>query len=334
MKISVIVPIYNTEKYLHKCIDSILNQTFKDLEVILVDDGSTDSSGAICDEYSKKDNRVVVVHKPNGGLSDARNAGIDVAKGEYISFIDSDDFITQTMMETMYELAQKMGAEISITGRINRFEFNNREIVDFKLDEEKIYSKEEAVQQILIRNEIDVSVCDKLFKKTLFDHIRFPVGETNEDCAIIFRVILNARTLAHTSTADYYYCHRNNSISSSLNIKKMLFLLKNAEQNRQLIQTELPQLTTEAILYQVFANQIVYHNIAKSKTFFHKKISKDEKILMKKTRCFIRSNYRIIKKFGKYGKTEKMQLMLIKNNFYCLALKFYYLVVKKKKESK
>ena len=334
MKISVIVPVYNTGKYLNKCIDSILNQTFKDFELILVDDGSTDSSGAICDEYAKKDGRIVVIHKENGGLSSARNAGLDIVEGEYISFIDSDDFITETMLQSMLELAQKTGAEITITGRINKFELEDRETIGFKLDEEKIYSKEEAIEHLLLRKEIDVSVCDKIFKRALFDHIRFPVGETNEDCAIIFRVFLSANTLAHTNTADYYYCHRNNSISSTLNVKKMLFLLKNAEQNRELIQAELPQLATEATLYHAFANQIVYHNIAKMKIRFHKKISKDEKNLMKNAQSFIRKNYRIIKKFSGYGKADKIQLMLIKNNFYCLALKFYYIVAKKKKEIK
>lgn len=111
--ISVIVPVYNVEKYLSKCIDSILAQTYKNLEIILVDDGSPDNCPKICDEYAKKDNRIKVIHKENGGLSAARNVALDIAKGEYIGFVDSDDFIAEDMYEVLYNLAEKYNAEIS-----------------------------------------------------------------------------------------------------------------------------------------------------------------------------------------------------------------------------
>lgn len=330
MKISIIVPVYNTEKYLHKCIDSILNQTFEDFELILVDDGSTDSSRLICDEYAKKDERVVVIHKENGGLSSARNAGLDAAKGEYISFIDSDDFITETMMQSLLEHAQMANAEIAITGRINRYEFNNKETIAFKLEKGKIYSKIEAIEQLLLRKEIDVSVCDKLFKNIVFDDIRFPVGETNEDCAIIFRAFLKANVLVHTNTADYYYCHRNNSISNSLNVKKISFLLKNAEQNRQLIEHKFPHLANQAIAFESLSHQITYHNLIKNKILTRKKLSEEEKELLKSSKSFIKRNYRIIRKFACNGKKDKIQLMLIKSGLYGIALKFYYTITRKK----
>lgn len=111
--ITIIIPVYNVEKYLRECIDSVIAQTYKNLEIILVDDGSIDKSGEICDEYSKKDSRIRVIHKKNGGLSDARNVALDIAKGEYIGFIDSDDYIEKDMFETLYKLAEKYHAEIS-----------------------------------------------------------------------------------------------------------------------------------------------------------------------------------------------------------------------------
>ena len=112
--VSVIVPIYNVEKYLRKCVDSILNQTYKNLEIILVDDGSPDNCGNICDEYALSDSRIRIIHKKNGGLSDARNAGLDIARGNYILFVDSDDYIDETMVEKLYEALEKEKAEMSL----------------------------------------------------------------------------------------------------------------------------------------------------------------------------------------------------------------------------
>ena len=115
-KISVIVPVYKVEKYLNKCVDSIVNQTFTDIEIILVDDGSPDNSGKMCDDWSQKDRRIRVIHKENGGLSDARNRGIQESSGEYIIFIDSDDFIEPKMLEVLYNLATDHDADVAISG--------------------------------------------------------------------------------------------------------------------------------------------------------------------------------------------------------------------------
>ena len=117
--ISVIVPVYNVEEYLPKCIESIINQTYKNLEIILVDDGSTDNSGRICDEYAKKDDRIIVFHKENGGLSDARNCGIDAATGDWVQFVDSDDYIHQTMVEKMYSSCKRNQTKLAVCGRVD-----------------------------------------------------------------------------------------------------------------------------------------------------------------------------------------------------------------------
>lgn len=127
--ISIIVPVYNVEKYLKECIDSVISQTYKNLEIILVDDGSTDKSGEICDEYSKKDSRIKVIHKENGGLSDARNVALDIAKGEYIGFVDSDDYVEKDMFETLYKLAEEHNTEIS---SISFYKTLENEIIDVR----------------------------------------------------------------------------------------------------------------------------------------------------------------------------------------------------------
>jgi glycosyltransferase involved in cell wall biosynthesis len=121
-EISIIVPVYDVEKYLKKCVDSILNQTFKDFELILVDDGSPDNSGAICDQYAEKDSRVRVIHKENGGLSDARNAGIEVARGKYLGFVDSDDFVNEDMYKQLYTSIIENNADLSICGIFDLYE--------------------------------------------------------------------------------------------------------------------------------------------------------------------------------------------------------------------
>ena len=140
MKLSVVIPVYNVEKYLDKCVESIVNQTFKDLEIILVDDGSTDESGKMCDEWTEKDTRIKVIHKINGGLSSARNAGIKQAKGEYISFIDSDDFVEQDMYATMVEALDRTGKDIASCGRIVDL-WGEREKREFSLKSERIFFK-------------------------------------------------------------------------------------------------------------------------------------------------------------------------------------------------
>ena len=127
-KISIIVPVYKVEKYIHKCIDSILNQTFKDFELILVDDGSPDNCGKICDEYAKKDSRVIVIHKENGGLSSARNSGLDIARGDYIGFVDSDDYIENDMYELLYNLCEENNCDISSCSSI--IHFPNKKVIN------------------------------------------------------------------------------------------------------------------------------------------------------------------------------------------------------------
>lgn len=173
--ISVIIPVYKVEKYLDECIQSVINQTYKNLEIILVDDGSPDNCGKICDEYAKKDNRIKVIHKENGGLSSARNAGLDIARGEYISFIDSDDYVSKDFIKNMS--IQMANADLIICGMKNVYK------EDEKCDEkENVVIKNETLtfieaNQKLIKpkNEIYVTACNKLYRRELFDNLRFEI---------------------------------------------------------------------------------------------------------------------------------------------------------------
>lgn len=192
--ISVIVPIYNVEKYLNKCIESIINQSYSNLEIILVDDGSKDSSGIMCDSYILKDKRIKVIHKENGGLSDARNVGLDKAKGEYIVFIDSDDWIDEKMIEILYNIIKKNNSDISIC---DYFLAYNEEIQTQKEDIEIInLSNIEALKTIYDK---DLGVCmivawNKLYKRNLFkDDIRYPYGKIHEDEFTTYKLLYKAK---------------------------------------------------------------------------------------------------------------------------------------------
>ena len=205
--VSIIVPIYNVEQYLRECIDSIINQTYKNLEIILVDDGSPDNCGQICDEYAKKDDRIKVIHKQNGGLSSARNAGLDIATGEYISFIDSDDKISEKFIEYLYNLCGKYNTDISMCS-LQRFnenvEFKHEGELDIK-EEITIKSKKEMVMGMNGKESISsVVVCNKLYKKYIYETLRFPIGKIIEDQFTTYKAFDNCFTNIVVSNLSLY----------------------------------------------------------------------------------------------------------------------------------
>lgn len=212
-KISVIVPVYNVEKYLNKCVDSILNQTFEDFELILVDDGSPDNCGNICDEYAQKDNRVKVIHKKNGGLSDARNAGIDCAIGEWLSFIDSDDWVENNFLEILYSNAVKYQAEIVIVNLHKVFDEKCEHAIPVN---EICCNGIESLNYLYGTQSVYMNVAwNKLYKKSLFDNVRYPVGKFHEDGFTTYK-LLNMCKKVYMSNCDLYcYYQRNNSIMNN-----------------------------------------------------------------------------------------------------------------------
>lgn len=221
-KISIIVPVYNVEKYLTRCIDSILSQTFTDFELILVDDGSPDGCPAICDAYARKDSRIRVIHKENGGLSDARNAGLEVASGEYIGFVDSDDFVHPQMYELLYTASMMHNAGIVQCGfyRFNEMD----EISPFQketLQSICILEKESYLDHFYPKNcyIITSTVCNKLYKSKIFQELRFPFGRYYEDSYIFLQTLDNCaqgqEKVILLPNQLYWYMQREGSIMYS-----------------------------------------------------------------------------------------------------------------------
>lgn len=219
--ISIVVPIYNVENYLKKCVETIIGQTYKNLEIILVDDGSTDNSGKICDEMKEIDNRIRVIHKENGGLSDARNVGLDEAHGKYISFIDSDDYIDSNFIETLYKMCIENNAEIA--------QCNFRKVgYDFKdKEDEKIETIVKNGKQMIYdiysgKHMIYIVAWNKLYKTEIFGDIRYPKGKINEDEATTYKLFYKANKVAVTNKKLYNDVYRKNSImNSKYNIKRL-----------------------------------------------------------------------------------------------------------------
>lgn len=223
--ISVIVPVYNVEKYLPQCIDSILNQTEKNLEIILVDDGSLDNSGKICDEFSKKDDRIIVIHKKNNGLSSARNAGLDIARGNYIGFVDSDDWLDKTMYEVLLKLLKENNSDISCC---DFFKTANSNDSIPHIDNEIINSYNNIESLNNFYNGLytqTVVAWNKLYKRELFKDISYPVGKIHEDEGTTYKLYYKANKITYTNRPLYYYRITPNSITTSKFNKKRLDII-------------------------------------------------------------------------------------------------------------
>lgn len=258
--VTVVVPVYNVEHYLRACLESIINQTYKSLQIILVDDGSTDSSNIICDEYARRDKRVQVIHKDNKGLSDARNKGIDLADGEYITFIDSDDVIELDMIEYLMQLILRYNADISVC--------QARYISDDGLllkkpcggiKEKKVINALNCIHEFLYGQEIGTVAWRKLYKRSLFQEIRYPVGRYHEDVFTTYKLVAISDSIAIGSEAKYLYRIRPSSIMRSPFSPKHLDLVVGKREMARFIENKFPdsiELAYASIIYA--ANKCVY----------------------------------------------------------------------------
>ena len=217
--ISVIVPVYKVEPYLDRCVESIVNQTYKNLEIILVDDGSPDNCGAMCDAWAAKDSRIRVIHKENGGLSDARNAGMAVATGEYLAFVDSDDWLDITYVEHLYLLAQKYNAQIVACDV--QIVFDETSLNATGSGSIVAYTPEEALKALIEGRTFRAVAWNKLYQKDLFIGECYPVGKNHEDEFTTFRLIDKAQQLIYFDKTLYYYRQRPNSIMNTYSIKRL-----------------------------------------------------------------------------------------------------------------
>lgn len=209
--ISVIVPIYNVEKYLNRCVESIVNQTYKDLEIILVDDGSPDNCPQICDSWAEKDNRIKVVHKENGGLSDARNAGMRNATGEVVSFIDSDDWIESNMFEKMLSQMEQDNSDIVSCG-VKWVEENGKILKNDTVDQHETLDTHSAMSELINDGKLKQHVWNKIYKTELIKDILFEKGKYHEDVFWSYQIIGKAECVSVVTDSFYYYVQRTNSI--------------------------------------------------------------------------------------------------------------------------
>ena len=216
--VSVIVPVYNVEPYLRKCLYSVLGQTYRDLEIIVVDDGSTDASRAICDEYKSSDSRIQVIHQINKGLSEARNNGIDIATGEYILFVDGDDWIELNTVECLLQACVENNADVSCCGHYK--EFTDRTTVHPLVEEVKIYEGDEIVVPAM-KGSFAHYAWEKLWKRKLFDTCRFPPGMQFEDIATTWKLLLKCHRVVCVPDVLFHYIYRKDSIGNTKTMKNL-----------------------------------------------------------------------------------------------------------------
>jgi glycosyltransferase involved in cell wall biosynthesis len=257
--INVIIPIYNVELYLRKCVDSVLAQTYANLRVILVDDGSQDDCPAICDNYAKKDNRVMVIHRKNGGLAAARNSGLIALlndslpkHGEHVAFVDSDDYIAPDYIEFLYKLLAETQADISQCGHY--VVYSETRAVDKNPNHSTIsLNKMQALESLCYNGIYDVTAWNKLYKLGLFDDVRFPEGRIYEDTAVCYLLAGKATKLTVNMVPKYYYTQRYNSIANNtiFNEQKYQFI-QAGDEMADYIKKSYPQLSKAANVKRVF----------------------------------------------------------------------------------
>lgn len=264
-KVSVIVPIYNVEKYLETCVRSLLSQTLSDIEIILVDDGSPDNCGKMCDDFAKGDPRIKVIHKENGGLSEARNAGIMVATSQYIGFVDSDDYVAIDMYETLYSNVTRFDADVSICGLYDCY--RTKKIPQFAGNEHLILDNEEALGLALEGVKFSVNAVNKLYKKELFDEIKFPKGKLSEDAFTIPLVLARARTVVFDSRPKYFYVHRGDSITTSVFKLQDFNVVEAYEKNLQLVKERFPRFRRQAEFRLLWSYMCVFDKMILSENF-------------------------------------------------------------------
>ncbi|HAP3441742.1 TPA: glycosyltransferase family 2 protein, partial [Enterococcus faecalis] len=210
--VSVVIPVYNVEKYVEKCLDSVINQTYQNLEIIIVNDGSTDNSLSVCQKKKLSDSRIKLINKENGGLSSARNAGIECAQGEFICFIDSDDWIELDYIEVLLNGMENTNVDISVIQMIKVKDFNKIAFQSESQTKWDIFERETAMRELFSSNLIGYSANNKLYRISLFKSIRYPEGMLMEDKGTTYRLIDSSTKVAVNGSTKYHYYLRDNSI--------------------------------------------------------------------------------------------------------------------------
>lgn len=306
--VSIIVPVFNTEKYLTKCLESLIFQTFTDIEIILINDGSTDGSKKICEKFASKDERIILINKENEGVSSARNLGIECSKGQYISFVDSDDYIASDMIEFLVKNIERTNADISTCGHYDCYISNNSvKKCHFKNSNESgILNSRQALQESLIGGKISLLPYDKLYKRELFDNIRFPVGVIYEDSAVIPNIMTKISKVCYSFNPKYYYVRRINSITNSKFSYRNFDIIKVNKQNFEMVKEHHEYALKHAEFRLLWSYLCVIDGIICS-DFVYPEINNIIKIIKKNKMNILKNNFFTLKR--------KLLVLLLVFNF-------------------
>ncbi len=283
VKVSIIVPVYNVEAYLHKCVDSILRQTLEDIEILLVDDGSTDSCRDICDEYAALDSRVNVIHKVNGGLSDARNAGLDAAGGQYIGFVDGDDCVEPEMFEALYRACEENKTRIAACDYLSQVTDSGKSL-SRSTGKCQVMTSEVFFREVLrYGSAVGMGVWDKLYERSLFEQARFSVGKLHEDTDIMYRLVFQTDCISYLSIPYYVHYLRPGSITDRRYGKRDFDRYEANYGMFRYIADNHPALIDVAAENHCISNLNIVRNMVRSETYdrkMYQKIRKDTRSIL------------------------------------------------------
>lgn len=305
--ISIIVPVYNVEAYLERCINSILNQTYKNFELILVDDGSPDNCPRICDEYAKKDSRIKVLHKENGGLSDARNVALGIAGGEYIMFVDSDDLIVPNCLQLVFDSAEKNDADVVVSTRFKSFD-DEIALEPADIIESTVVDSTKALELIFCHN-TRWEACGTLYKHNIFQDAKFLKNKLYEDLALIPKVIAKAKNVCFVDAVIYYYFQRVGSIMNN---------------SKTIVKIDLLEICTDLISFMnvKISNQVALNNINAgilmelcSRVDLAERNYEKNRDFILKSRKFLRKNRKFILSSKCYAIKRKIYYLVVSSGF-------------------
>lgn len=298
-KISVIVPVYKVEPYLRKCLDSIVNQTYRNLEIILVDDGSPDSCGVICDEYAARDERIKVIHKANGGVASARNAGLDAATGDYIGWVDSDDWIEADMYEYLLKNALEQDADVAVCSRTERYPDRD---VFWGWDSPQLWNRERALGYLLEDKELRSYLCDKLWRRELFADIEFPEGQIYEDIVITCRLILKAERVIALPESKYNYRQRADSIVWTKTLAQAMDYFCAAKRRKEELEKDWPEYTPQLEEQCMMGCRNIWSSYYKAEKAERKALKKG----LEESAAFAKAHWRVPLERGELGITGRI----------------------------
>lgn len=320
VKLSIIVPVYNSEKYLTRCLDSLLAQTFQDFELLIVDDGSTDQSPQICDSYAEEDKRIKIIHKPNGGASSARNCALEIMQGDYVGFVDSDDWISKDMFEYLIHILESTDSDIANIKCISTHTYSFVSSQDYTM---QVYEGEEILESFFREGSGSgvgsYSFCRNLYKSEILKELRFPEGQTCEDIVLSFKALTKARRIVKSEKIAYYYfvSHNSNSMGG---VKASYIDMFNAYQElRELTQKEGPVIRKMVTIINARAD---FSLLAKIAMYGIADETLDKKQIIRRHTRLLRKNYFLLL-FSSLPWSRKIMMTLLCLNYNCLALPLF-----------